>query len=108
MIAICTIVTLIMSIAMFFISIEKKIALVFIVNIIVELEKVNWGTKLLSTLGAYSLEVYLVQMTFLNSINHSWTKLLLYLFMTVVVSILIHYLSKTVSRLIVKKYSKTT
>ena len=84
------------------------ISLVFVVNLIVESGKVSWGAKLLSTFGAYSLEVYLVQMTFWNSIYHSWAKLLLYLIITVAVSILIHHLSIIVSQLIVKKYSKTT
>lgn len=83
------------------------LSLVVLINLIVESQKVGWLMKILSILGAYSLEAYLVQMTFWNSINHSWTKLLLFLFVTIVVSVSVHYLSGLISKTI-KKFIKST
>lgn len=92
--------SLVMKLVQIIMKSSFALSLVIMINLIVESNSIDWLVKLLSVLGAYSLEAYMVQMTFLTSINHIWMKLLLFLFITIVVSVIIHYLSKLLSNVI--------
>ncbi len=78
------------------------LSLIIIANLVVESYRVNWLVRFLSLIGAYSLEVYLVQMIFYNSIHRSWLKLVFFLIVTVGISVTVHSIANLCSNYIRK------
>lgn len=72
------------------------ISIIILLNLFEVSKSMNGVISALAVFGTYSLEMYLVQMVFWNDINHSLFKLSIYLIITVIISLLIRYLSKLI------------